>query len=153
MASAADAIRSAGLRVTAPRQAVYDVLSAEHTHPDAEQITIAARALLGRVSQQAIYDVLAAFEKADLVRCIDPAGSPAARYEIQTHDNHHHLVCTACQRIVDVPCGTGDVPCIHPVEDHGFALERTEVVYWGLCRQCQEADGALPSAARFQEDS
>lgn len=136
---AAEAIRAAGLRVTAPRQAVYDALAADRAHPDAEQITAAARALLGRVSQQAVYDVLAAFERADLVRCIDPAGSPAARYELQTHDNHHHLVCTSCRRIVDVECGADKVPCMHPSADHGFALEATEVVYWGRCPQCQES--------------
>lgn len=140
--NAAQAIRGAGLRVTAPRQAIYEVLAESHSHPDAERITASCRERLGSVSQQAVYDVLAAFEKADLIRCIDPAGSPAARYEIQTHDNHHHLVCKDCRQIVDVPCGAHDVPCIHPVDDHGFQLDHTEVVYWGLCRECQATHAA-----------
>lgn len=137
--SASELIRVAGLRVTAPRQAVLEVLRASSGHPDVEEITAAARTRIGRVSHQTVYDVLAAFERADLVRCIDPTGSAAARYEFQRHDNHHHLVCRSCREIVDVPCSGDDVPCMHPPESHGFAVELAEVVYWGQCARCRDA--------------
>ena len=145
----AETIRAAGLRVTAPRQAVFEVLAERTDHPDVEQITTNTRARIGKVSHQTVYDVLSAFERADLVRCIDPAGSVAARYELQRHDNHHHLVCRSCHHIQDVPCRTEGVPCMHPAEDFGFSVELAEVVYWGLCDRCQAAvAGADQPAAK-----
>lgn len=119
---------------------MYDAVAQATNHPDVEQITAAARATLGRISVQAVYDALAAFERANLVRVIDPAGSVSARFEIQTHDNHHHLVCRVCQDIVDVPCATGHKPCMHPQDSHGFVIDEAEVVYWGVCKRCQSVD-------------
>lgn len=146
-------IRAAGLRVTAPRQAVLEVLSRQDAHPDVEEITAATRALIGRVSHQTIYDVLAAFERADLVRCIDPAGSSAARFELQRHDNHHHMVCRACNGIFDVPCAGDSVPCMHPTDALGFEIELAEVVYWGRCAGCRTADAEPASGATQREDA
>lgn len=143
--STAELIRTAGLRVTAPRQAVLDVMRSTTAHPDVEEITAATRQRIGKVSHQAVYDVLAAFERADLVRCIDPTGSAAARYEFQRHDNHHHLVCRSCRQIADVPCNGTDVPCMHPRQTHGFAVELAEVVYWGQCARCRNAHSDAPS--------
>ncbi len=55
--SATELLRAAGLRVTAPRVAVLEVL-AEHPHASAEVVVSEVRAELGSVSTQAIYDVL-----------------------------------------------------------------------------------------------
>src|SRR5262245_33757708 len=87
-------LREAELRVTAPRVAVLKVLS-EHPHSTAQRVAELTRKQLGSVSTQAVYDVLAAFTAAGLVRRIEPAGSPAM-FETRTRDNHHHLVCRAC---------------------------------------------------------
>src|SRR4051812_40628839 len=83
-------LRSAGLRVTAPRRAVLTAL-AERPHSTADAVTTVVRGELGSVSTQAVYDVLAACVEAGLVRRIEPAGS-AACYETRTGDNPHHPV-------------------------------------------------------------
>jgi Fur family transcriptional regulator, stress-responsive regulator len=138
MTSAADAsrlLREAGLRVTAPRLTVLAVL-AGHPHATAETVARLARASLGRVSTQAVYDVLAACTEAGLVRRIEPAGSPA-RFETRTDDNHHHLVCRSCGQVTDVDCAVGERPCLTPSDHAGYQLDEAEVVYWGLCPSCQ----------------
>lgn len=134
--SAADMIKAAGLRVTAPRLAVYDVLEHDLTHLDADQVFRAVREKLGTVSVQTVYDVLGAFARTQLVRVIDPAGFASARYEINRNDNHHHIVCRTCGDIRDVACGPGSAPCLDPAEDFGFTIDEAEVVYWGQCPQC-----------------
>ena len=68
-------------------------------------------------------------------RGISCAGS-VARYESRTDDNHHHLVCRSCGRIVDIDCTIGAAPCLTPAEDHGFVIDEAEVVFWGLCPSC-----------------
>ena len=127
-------LRDAGLRVTQPRLAV---LTAVHDipHADTNSIVDAARAHLGEVSQQAVYDVLHALTDARLVRRIEPAGS-VARYESRVGDNHHHVICRSCGAIADVDCAAGETPCLNPSEAHGFTIDEAEVVYWGRCPEC-----------------
>ncbi|GAA4687718.1 Fur family transcriptional regulator [Nocardioides nanhaiensis] len=139
-AALADQLRSAALRVTRPRVAVLGAVHA-HPHADTETILGAVRADLPAVSHQAVYDCLAALTRAGLVRRFQPAGS-TARYETRTGDNHHHLVCRACGRVVDVDCAVGAAPCLVAADEHGFAVDEAEVTYWGRCAAC--AAGPTP---------
>jgi Fur family ferric uptake transcriptional regulator len=133
-------LRGASLRVTRPRLAVLAAVY-EHPHADTNRLIGAAREDLGEVSQQAVYDVLRALTDAGLVRRIDPPGS-VARYESRVGDNHHHLVCRSCGAIADVDPAVGDAPALTAADDHGYAIEQTEVVYRGLCPRCSTADSA-----------
>lgn len=130
-------LRTAGLRVTAPRLAVLEWL-AGNPHTTADQVATAVRGQIGSVSTQAVYDVLNACVRADLVRKIEPAGS-AARFETRTGDNHHHLVCRGCGRTEDVDCVVGPAPCLEPVDPMGFEVAEAEVVFWGYCPDCLRA--------------
>lgn len=143
-ASAADALRAAGLRVTEPRTAVYDALRAlPHASADAVHAAIAGD--LPRTSLQSVYNALGDFEGAGLVRRIEPAGQPM-RFELRTGDNHHHLVCTSCGAVEDVDCAVGEAPCLHPSDVRGFTVAVAEVTYWGLCPNCA-AEAADADAA------
>jgi Fur family ferric uptake transcriptional regulator len=130
-------LRGSGLRVTRPRLAVLEVLR-DHPHADTESVIARVRDDLGRVSHQAVYDVLRALTDAGLLRRIQPAGS-VARYEVRVGDNHHHLVCRTCGVITDVECAVGEAPCLTAADDHGFVIDQAEVVYWGTCPECAAA--------------
>ena len=127
-------LRGAGLRVTRPRVAVLSAVH-EHAHADTDSIIRVVRSDLGEVSHQAVYDVLRALTTAGLVRRIQPSGS-VARYESRTGDNHHHVVCRSCGVIADVDCAVGSAPCLTAGDDHGFAIDEAEVIYWGECPEC-----------------
>ncbi|WP_159844424.1 Fur family transcriptional regulator [Nocardia sp. CY41] len=128
-------LRAAGLRVTAPRLAVLDAVSAR-PHSDADAVAAAVRETLGSVSTQAVYDVLHACARAGILRRIEPAGS-SARYETRIGDNHHHLVCRSCGAVADVDCAVGHAPCLDPSDAHGFVVDEAEVVFWGMCSSCR----------------
>jgi Fur family transcriptional regulator, stress-responsive regulator len=130
-------LRVAGLRVTRPRLSVLGVLS-EHPHMDAETIATAARAVHPSISPQAVYGVLRALVGGGLARRIEPAGGPAL-YELRVGDNHHHLVCRECGTVADVDCVVGAAPCLTPSDAAGFVVDEAEVVFWGLCADCQVA--------------
>ncbi len=138
-------VRSVGLRVTQPRLAVLAAVH-ERPHADTDSLIGAVRSRLPAVSHQAVYDGLAALTRAGLLRRIQPAGS-VARYEARIGDNHHHLVCRTCGVIVDVDCATGEAPCLHASDAHGFAVDEAEVVYWGRCPDCLAAPAATTAAA------
>jgi Fe2+ or Zn2+ uptake regulation protein len=95
--------------------------------------------VLGAASRQAVYDALDQLLIADLIRRIEPAGSPA-RYEMRVGDNHHHVVCRRCARAADVECAVGEAPCLEPSQTHGFVLDEAELTFWGLCPQCQVSE-------------
>ena len=132
-------LRSRGLRVTRSRVAVLTAL-AHGEHLDAEAIAAGARAALGSLSTQAVYDALHAFTRAGVVRRIEPAGHPA-RYETRVGDNHHHLVCRSCGTTVDVDCVQGAAPCLDPGATYGFAIEEAEITFWGICPPCTASTG------------
>ena len=131
------ALRGAGLRLTAPRLTILTEVWS-HPHADVDTIAAAARAKLGSVSTQAVYDVLRALSEAGLIRRIEPAGSPA-RFEARVGDNHHHIVCRVCGAIADVDCAVGARPCLEASDTHGFVIDEAEVTYWGICPDCAPA--------------
>ncbi|WP_280790863.1 Fur family transcriptional regulator [Blastococcus sp. CT_GayMR19] len=141
-------LRAVGLRVTRPRLSVLDVL-ADRPHADADTIVTAARAAHPSLSPQAVYGVLRALVERGLARRIEPAGAPAL-FELRVADNHHHLVCRSCGAVADVDCAVGAAPCLDPSDTAGFVVDEAEVVFWGLCRDCQVAGSpgiAVPAGA------
>jgi Fur family ferric uptake transcriptional regulator len=127
-------LRRHGVQVTAQRLAVLRAVS-ERPHSTAEDICNVVRAGIGAISRQAVYDALATLTDKGLVRRIQPAGPPA-RYEDRVGDNHHHLICRTCGRMVDVDCAVGDTPCLTAADDSGYQIDEAEVVYWGRCPDC-----------------
>ena len=135
--STAEELRGAGLRVTAARVALLETVR-DGDHLGVEAITSGVRDRIGHISLQAVYDALYALTEAGLIRRLEPAGSPT-RFEGRIGDNHHHVVCRSCGVVADVDCAVGEAPCLTASDDHGFAIDEAEVLYWGLCSACSTA--------------
>jgi Fe2+ or Zn2+ uptake regulation protein len=131
---AADLLRQRGIQVTAQRLAVLRAVSG-HPHITADAVADAVRAEIGAISLQSVYDALNVLVAEKLLRRIQPAGS-AARFEDRVGDNHHHLICRVCGRLVDVDCAAGDAPCLTASDDKGYEIDEAEVAYWGRCPEC-----------------
>jgi Fur family ferric uptake transcriptional regulator len=144
----ADLLRQRGLQVTAQRLAVFRAVAGQ-PHITADGVADAVRAEIGAISLQSVYDALGLLVGHGLIRRIQPAGSPA-RFEDRVGDNHHHLICRVCGRVVDVDCAVGAAPCLTAVDDRGYAIDEAEVAYWGRCPECVTASGtpspSLPMA-------
>jgi Fur family transcriptional regulator, stress-responsive regulator len=132
-------LRRQGVRVTAQRLAVLRAVTSG-PHGTADDIDKLVRDDIGAISRQAVYDALAVLTDRGLVRRIQPAGSPA-RYEDRVGDNHHHLICRACGRMVDVDCAVGYTPCLTAADDSAYEIDEAEVIYWGRCPECVAAAG------------
>ncbi|MFD7105058.1 Fur family transcriptional regulator [Streptomyces celluloflavus] len=140
---AAGMLRAKGLRSTVQRRSVLAALQG-HPHSTAAElesrigIASGGKTSSGGLSRQGLYNVLDDLTQAELIRCIEPAGSPA-RYELRVGDNHHHLVCRGCGQIEDIDCSTGQAPCLEPFEHKGFTIDEAEIIWWGLCESCHSA--------------
>jgi Fur family ferric uptake transcriptional regulator len=130
----ADLLRQHGIQVTAQRIAVLRAVSGR-PHITAEEVADVVRGQIGAISLQSVYDALSVLTREGLLRRIQPAGSPA-RFEDRVGDNHHHLICRICGRLVDVECATGTAPCLTACDDRGYEIDEAEVAYWGRCPDC-----------------
>src|SRR5262245_20354554 len=142
----ADLLRERGIQITAQRLAVFRAVMSD-PHITADAVAAAVRKEIGAISLQSVYDCLAVLVAEGLIRRIQPAGSPA-RFEDRVGDNHHHLICRTCGRMVDVDCAVGDAPCLTASDDNGYEIDEAEVVYWGRCPDCarkkSSSSGRLP---------
>ena len=130
----ADLLRQRGIQVTAQRLAVFRAVSGQ-PHITADAVAEVVRAEIGAISLQSVYDALALLVAEGLIRRIQPAGS-AARFEDRVGDNHHHLICRICGRLVDIDCAVGAAPCLTAGDDKGYEIDEAEVAYWGRCPEC-----------------
>ncbi|MDX1394824.1 MAG: Fur family transcriptional regulator [Gemmatimonadota bacterium] len=131
----ADLLRQHGLQVTAQRLAVLRAVSVR-PHGTADEVAEVVRGEIGAISRQAVYDALGVLSEKGLIRRIEPAGSPA-RFEDRVGDNHHHLICRACGKTVDVDCAVGAAPCLTAADASGYEIDEAEVIYWGRCPECR----------------
>ena len=132
------------MHVTAQRLAVLHAVS-DRPHSTADDIYTVVRADIGAISRQAVYDALAALTDKGLFRRIQPAGS-SARYEGRVGDNHHHLICRTCRRMVDIDCAVGDTPCLTAADGSGYEIDEAEVTYWGRCPECAMGPSGSPDS-------
>lgn len=143
MVSAESSLRYAGLRVTASRLAVLDMVD-RFPHCEADRIATLLRESHPSLTAPSVHKVLGDLTAAGLVRRIEPAGS-AARFETRVDDNHHHVVCRSCGAIEDIACVVGHAPCLHPSDAAGYEVDVAEITFWGRCPACRrsEATGTL----------
>ena len=126
--------RERGIQITAQRLAVFRAVR-RAPHIAADEVASVVRNEIGAISIQSVYDALALLVAEGLIRRIQPAGSPA-RFEDRVGDNHHHLICRICSRVVDVDCAVGSAPCLKAADHNGYEIDEAEVAYWGRCPDC-----------------
>lgn len=129
-----DLLRQHGLQVTAQRLAVLRAVSRQ-PHRTADEIAEEARADIGAISRQAVYDTLGILVEKGVIRRIQPAQSPAL-YEDRVGDHHHHVICRLCGNTADVDCVLGEAHCSTAAASSGFQIDEAEVIYWGTCPEC-----------------
>ena len=137
----ADLLRQHGVQVTAQRLAVLRAVT-DRPHSTADDIDKIARADIGAISRQAVYDALGTLTDSGVLRRIQPAGSPA-RYEGRIDDNHHHLICRTCNNMTDIDCAVGYAPCLTAADNAGYEIDEAEVVFWGRCPECIGRDQSV----------
>ena len=142
-------LRERGIQVTAQRLAVVRAVAGQ-PHITADAVAEVVRTEIGAISLQSVYDTLGLLVAAGLIRRIQPAGSPA-RFEDRVGDNHHHLICRTCGRVVDVDCAVGSAPCLTAVDDRGYEIDEAEVAYWGRCPDCVAQSGAASRDERHRQ--
>ncbi len=132
----AEIIRKAGFRATEPRLLVLSFLK-KVEYPVGIKEIIAG---VGRknVDQVTIYRMLDAFKKAGIVVQVDfQHGRAYFELKDAKHD-HHHIVCTGCDRVEDFTgCDYNKLADKALSQTKGFAkVTNHSVELFGLCNSC-----------------
>jgi Fur family transcriptional regulator, stress-responsive regulator len=141
-----DLFRVNGRKVTAQRQCIFRALQGNVTHPSAESVYEAVRTEMETISLKTVYQTL--YELAELGELLTlDLGTGAVRFDPNVEDRHHHLVCRRCGKVRDlhVEFDGLDVP---PGSDQGYDVSSAEVVFRGLCEDCQTSDRGKRTVSR-----
>ncbi|MBI4638286.1 MAG: transcriptional repressor [Candidatus Rokubacteria bacterium] len=128
-------LRNAGLRVTAQRLGVLQVLKASHIHPTAEAVHRQVRKRFPKISLNTVYLNLEALTRVGETSEVW-IGHDAARFEANSVP-HDHAVCVRCKKIADV-----HDPALRRLKmPRGFAMKfdviSHRVDFFGLCKTCR----------------
>lgn len=129
-----DRYRALGIKLTPQRLAILECLEGNKTHPSAEDIYRAVRKRFPTMSFATVYNTLEVLkEKGGLqALTIDP---DRMRYDPDTSP-HHHLICLACKKVVDVHA---DLKTELPAAmRQGFEVTGSHMEFYGLCPECKK---------------
>ncbi len=92
-----------------------------------------------------VYRRLEKLEAQGLVRrfALDDRGSACWQYidpdapAVDCHA-HFHLKCTACGELYHLDCDHLQEIAAHVAQDHGFAIDPSRTVFYGVCADCTE---------------
>lgn len=124
-----------GEHLTLQRAAVFDYLSGVEHHPTAEDVFLAVKRKLPRISLATVYKNLEALVKCGAVSKLTYGGG-SARYDIRT-DYHYHTRCLECGGIWDLDAGGGAELLKQIKPQAGFEVKDYRLELLGRCRECR----------------
>jgi len=127
-------------RNTPQRKAILAELCALKTHPTAGELYDIVRKKLPRVSLGTVYRNLEVLHEDGLIAKLEFSGVEA-RFD-GTVQPHHHLRCTSCGCVRDLPPQQGIPTVPQPRYTQGFQITGHRLEYFGICPDCQGAGGA-----------
>jgi Fe2+ or Zn2+ uptake regulation protein len=129
-------LRAAGKRITPQRKMVLTILARGDGHLDAHDIYERARRQDARLSLSTVYRTLGVLKETGLVRELH-LDDEHHHYELDGKDEHSHLVCLVCGRVIEVDSSAFAEAAGVLGELHGFEIASAQVELTGTCTDCR----------------
>lgn len=127
-------LKNHGRNVTETRRKILRAVLAQRGHFDATDVWESLRR--DRVSIATVYRTLELLEQAGLIRKVRLGKSHAHYERVLTREDHGHLICRNCGRVIEFELGRMGSALARMAEGEGFVLEKVQVQGTGLCREC-----------------
>jgi Fur family transcriptional regulator, peroxide stress response regulator len=128
-------LREKGARITPQRVAILSAVSKSGNHPDADAIYRRVSREHPHISRDTVYRTLSLMEEMGIIGAILFVGN-SKRYDPNT-ENHHHLVCIRCRKVIDFSAPLFDRLKPPPFTTNRFQVLRTTVHVEGICDECR----------------
>ena len=132
-------------RWTAPREAIFNLLSRTSKHMSAKEIHAELYKLYPDTGLTTVYRTLDLLVRMELISKLFFSGGQI-RYQFRSSskkEHHHHLICNQCGRIIDynefLNEGLELVEKTEPVltKKYTFKILNHNIGFYGLCEKCQ----------------
>lgn len=130
--------RQKGLRITPQRRMIFKLLSHDETHPTVDGLYQKIKAQMPDVSLATVYNTINELVALGELHNLEERYAGGTRYDTLT-DPHHHLYCTNCHKLTDIPLGV-DPKKLIPQDTAGYQIKRAQITYYGLCEDCQQGE-------------
>jgi Fur family ferric uptake transcriptional regulator len=119
---------------TRQRHLLLDIIREKGDHIDAKELFRLATERDDRISSATVYRSLHLFKELGLVE-EQHLGRGRCSYEIMRPNNHQHLACSKCGKIIDFDCPINEL--VEKVKrQKGFSVTRAELYLEGHCDRC-----------------
>ena len=133
--SSIETLRGSGLRATPTRRAIIDVLRATNSHMTASEIIRSLNATKKTLDQSTVYRVLSDLSRVGLIA--ESRVSPGDTvFEWISQSNHHHLLCTNCDRTMPLDNQLVQEFTSKVHSRHGFHVNATHLIVSGTEHTC-----------------
>jgi Fur family ferric uptake transcriptional regulator len=130
-------LKCAGYKLTAPRQAVVQVLEQEGEHLSPSDVLALGQSIYPALSRATVYRTLDLLTELGLIRPI-LLGDTSQRY-VGSEGGHHHLVCSGCGAIFEFDrCGV-DRLAVALAAQFQFQVRSHLLEFYGTCKDCQQS--------------
>lgn len=135
-------LRRRGYRLTPQRQLVLEAVDTlEHATPD--EILTEVRRTASAVNISTVYRTLDLLEELGLVSHAH-LGHGAPTYHLAERDQHLHLVCRDCGRVIETDVALAE-PFVESLRGaHGFETDMKHFAIFGRCAECTARRDAEP---------
>jgi Fur family peroxide stress response transcriptional regulator len=126
--------RENGFKITPQRVAVFRALENNRRHPSAEEIFRRIRQEHPSVSLTTVYKTLELLRDLGELKEVHVSGERV--FYDPNMNPHHHLVCTRCHKILDIPAITMSNFDL-PKQKKNFEITDCRVDFFGHCSRCR----------------
>ena len=131
-----EALQQIGYRLTPQRMMILEAIADSEGHLSAEEIHETVRAAYPYLDISTVYRTLDLLKTLHLVSETDLGRGPA-QYELLSKGLQHHLICTECGEILDVPNSLLDSLRHAMSEEYDFHAEIEHLAVFGICSNCK----------------
>lgn len=137
-----------GIRITAQRRALIEVIQEAKEHLDAGSLLERARKRHAKLDRATVYRTIELLKKLRLIDELDLMHLEGEKhyYEVKTTRDHIHLACFRCGRIEEFASPLFEQLKVEISTESGFNIRVTRLEVGGACRACADENTGVDSA-------